>query len=69
VENWRRNKGLQSIANILQQTLFSEGRPAPPAEPQGPKAEIEHGSGPTGRYDFDLAEFPFFHSTATLILH
>jgi hypothetical protein len=62
VEKPGRNNGLQSIADILQQTLFPEG-PAPPrpSQPPAEKAAIETTSGPTGRYDFDLAEFPFFH--------
>lgn len=56
------NKGLQSIARLLQQTLFSENTLAetasgPPAEEESP----ENANIPTGRYDFDLAEFPFFH--------
>ena len=61
MEKSGRNKGLQSIADILQQTLFSEGQRTPPPEPQPKIADIEQTSGPTGRYDFDLAEFPFFH--------
>jgi hypothetical protein len=62
VEKSGRNKGLQSIADILQQTLFSES-PKPPitTEPKGHKQVVTLTTGPNGRYDFDLAEFPFFH--------
>jgi len=52
-------KGLQSIADILQQTLFPEDTKTTAIQNQAsPDSEL---SGPTGRYDFDLAEFPFFH--------
>lgn len=51
-------KGLQSIADILQQSLFpSQPEEVPPPE----NLPVEENTGPTGRYDFDLAEFPFFH--------
>lgn len=56
-------KTLQSIADILQQTLFPQN-----TEPRNLQTEevpeqtaTESSSEPTGRYDFDLAEFPFFH--------
>ena len=54
-------RGLQSVRDILQQTLFPDG----PAQANtavtttDPSPEIW--TGPAGRYDFDLAEFPFFH--------
>ena len=59
MENSPSGKGLRSIADILQQTLF-------PAETQAvaetdEKPSHEGAVSPTGRYDFDLAEFPFFH--------
>jgi hypothetical protein len=59
VENSPSDKGLRSIADILQQALF-------PAETQtvgetDEKPSHEGSVSPTGRYDFDLAEFPFFH--------
>lgn len=54
--------GLQSVRNILQQTLFPDGLPqanTATLTTRDPGSEIW--TGPTGRYDFDLAEFPFFH--------
>ena len=53
-------KGLQSTAKILQQTLFSDELPQSTL-PTAEEPSIEVHAGPTGRYDFDLAEFPFFH--------
>lgn len=55
--------GFQSIADILQQTLFPDGPPTSSPAPQNtkPKPSDEILTGPSGRYDFDLAEFPFFH--------
>src|ERR1035441_2786813 len=56
--------GLQSIADLLQQALFPENQPPSQTTDvvdttkQAPNNEPL--SGPTGRYDFDLAEFPFF---------
>jgi len=55
-------RGLRSVRDILQQTLFPDGLPLPNSATltttdPGP----ETWTGPTGRYDFDLAEFPFFH--------
>jgi hypothetical protein len=62
VEKSKRNKGLQSIADILQQTLFSDNsKPSATTEFQVQKQAITLTTAPTGRYDFDLAEFPFFH--------
>jgi hypothetical protein len=62
VEKSSRARGLQSIADILQQTLFPEGPTAPTTTKPQPHTEpLETTWGPTGRYDFDLAEFPFFH--------
>jgi hypothetical protein len=62
VEKSSKGRGLQSIADILQQTLFPEGAPAPTAtKPRPHTGPLETSWGPTGRYDFDLAEFPFFH--------
>lgn len=56
------NNGLQSLHDIVQETLFPENR-LQPAPPPKVSTEIcpEDWTGPTGRYDFDLAEFPFFH--------
>jgi hypothetical protein len=55
-------KGLQSVRDILQQTLFPDGPPQPNT-PTTISTELtpQTWTGPTGRYDFDLAEFPFFH--------
>ena len=62
MEKSKRNKGLQSIADILQQTLFSDSsKPSATTELQVQKQAITLTTAPTGRYDFDLAEFPFFH--------
>jgi hypothetical protein len=63
VEKSTYKKGLQSIADILQQTLFPDGAPTISTPPQSIKSKPpdELLTGPSGRYDFDLAEFPFFH--------
>jgi hypothetical protein len=63
VGNSTSKKGFQSIADILQQTLFPDGPPTISSTPQNikPKPPDEMLTGPSGRYDFDLAEFPFFH--------
>lgn len=63
VENTTPKRGFQSIADILQQTLFPDAAPAISAPPETTKSKPynELLTGPSGRYDFDLAEFPFFH--------
>jgi hypothetical protein len=63
VENSTSKKGFQTIADILQQTLFPDGPQAisPPAQSTKSKPSDDMLTGPSGRYDFDLAEFPFFH--------
>ncbi|HEX3878958.1 MAG TPA: hypothetical protein VHW24_18355 [Bryobacteraceae bacterium] len=51
------------MANIVQQMLFPEElKPTALSNEEKPKAAVlEVSLAPTGRYDFDLAEFPFFH--------
>src|SRR5438105_4851019 len=51
-------RGLQSVRHILQQTLFPDGVPqATTTLTTPPQPPIEVWTGPSGRYDFDLAEF------------
>ena len=64
MENSTSQERFQSIADILQQTLFPDSRPQSLTRQnhkiQKP-ADATLTTGPNGRYDFDLAEFPFFH--------
>jgi hypothetical protein len=54
VENSHPKPGLESLADIVQQTLFHD------EETNVPTVDSAFHP-PDGRYDFDLAEFPFFH--------